>query len=154
MDMTNHDRFNSLRKYAYILESKFKIPGTNFTFGFDPIINLIPGIGSYSGLILGLIFIILAHTKGVSGKVKILMFKNVLIDYLLGAIPIVGHFTDFFYKSNEKNLRLIEENLVNDKHAGSGIGLIILFVVITIAILILTILFIIWILAKFFSFII
>lgn len=60
---SNIDRLASLKNYVELLESKFTFPGTNFKFGIDPLLNFIPGIGSYSGLILGLVFIILALIK-------------------------------------------------------------------------------------------
>lgn len=147
----NEDRLASLRQYVKVLESKFVFPGTKFTFGIDPLINLIPGLGSYSGLIFGMIFIFLAHTKGASGKVKILMFKNILFDFLIGALPVAGQIADFFIKSNEKNMRLLEEHILEDKHKGSGLHLIFLFVLICIAILILTLICFLWLLAKIFS---
>lgn len=153
MNSSNQDKLASLRKYVELLESKFTIPGNRFKFGLDPILNFIPGLGSYSGMVLGLIFIILAHQKGVSGKVKILMFKNIIIDHILGSLPIAGYFTDFFYKSNVKNMRLLEEHLLEEKHGGSGWHLIIIFILISLAILVFTLGVSLWLIVKFFTFI-
>lgn len=148
-----YERLASLKKYAELLESKFNIPGTQFRFGLDPILNFIPGLGSYSGLILGLIFILMAHRQGVSGEVKIIMFRNILIDHILGSLPVAGYITDFFYKSNEKNMRLLEEHLLDEKHGGSGLYLIVIFILITLAILFFTLIIFLWILKKFFTWI-
>ena len=35
----------ALRKWSVLLDSAFRVPGTNLTFGLDPIIGLIPWIG-------------------------------------------------------------------------------------------------------------
>jgi hypothetical protein len=148
---TASERLDFLRNYVKILESQFTIPGTKFKFGIDPLLNIIPGFGSYSGLILGMIFIILAHKQGVSGKVKVLMFRNSVIDFLLGSLPLAGYITDFFYKSNEKNLRLLEEHILDEKHGGSGWSLILLFIFICIGIFFLTLAFFIWALNYIFS---
>lgn len=153
MNQSKQQQLESLKKYVELLESKFTIPGTRFKFGIDPILNFIPGLGSYSGLILGLIFIFLAHGKGVSGKVKVLMFKNLMIDHLLGSLPIAGYVTDFFYKSNVKNMRLLEEHFMEEKHTGSGWQLILIFLLISIAILIITVAVSIWLLTKLIAFI-
>ena len=144
-----HERLASLKKYAELLESRFSIPGTQFRFGLDPILNFIPGLGSYSGLILGLIFILMAHRQGVSGKVKIIMFRNILIDHILGSLPVAGYITDFFYKSNEKNMLLLEEHLLDEKHSGSGLYLIVIFILIVLGILILTFFAFVWMLKIF-----
>ena len=144
-------RLNFLRKYVDLLESRFTIPGTQFKFGIDPLLNFIPIIGSYSGLILGFVFIILAHRQGVSGKVKVLMFRNLITDFLLGLLPVVGYVTDFYYKSNLKNMRLLEDHILNEKHRGSGWSLIILFILISLTILIFSFAFFFWALNYIFS---
>lgn len=101
---TASERLDFLRNYVKVLESQFTFPGTQFKFGIDPLLNIIPGFGSYTGLILGMIFIILAHRQGVSGKVKVLMFRNSIIDFLLGSLPVAGYITDFFINPMKKTL--------------------------------------------------
>ena len=140
------ERLDFLRNYVKILDSQFTFPGSQFKFGIDPLLNIIPGFGSYSGMILGMIFIVLAHMQGVSGKVKVLMFRNIIIDFLLGSLPVAGYITDFFYKSNEKNLRLLEEHILDEKHGGSGWSLILLFIFICLVIFFLALAFFIWLL--------
>jgi hypothetical protein len=153
MNQSKQQQLESLKKYVELLESKFTIPGTKFKFGIDPILNFIPGLGSYSGLLLGLIFIFLAHGKGVSGKVKVLMFRNLIFDHLLGSLPIAGYITDFFYKSNEKNMQLLEEHFMEEKHTGSGWNLILLFIIVSFVILIITMACFLWLLTKLIAFI-
>ncbi len=153
MDNSKQEQLESLRKYVELLESKFTIPGTQFKFGIDPILNFIPGLGSYSGLILGFVFIFLAHKKGVSGKVKVLMFRNLILDHILGSLPIAGYVTDFFYKSNEKNMRLLEEHFMEEKHTGSGWKLILIFILISLSILFITVTVFIWMLTKLIAFV-
>jgi hypothetical protein len=143
---TASERLDFLRNYVKILDSQFTFPGSQFKFGIDPLLNIIPGFGSYSGMILGMIFIVFAHMQGVSGKVKVLMFRNSIIDFLLGSLPVAGYITDFFYKSNEKNLRLLEEHILDEKHCGSGWSLILLFIFICLVIFFLALAFFIWLL--------
>lgn len=144
-------RLEKLSRYVKLLETQFTIPGTHFKFGIDPLLNFIPGLGSYTGLILGLIFIILAHKQGVSGKVKVLMFRNIVLDHILGSIPILGYVTDFFYKSNLKNMQLLEEHFMEEKHGGSGWHLIALFIFISISILVLTLIAFVWLINQILS---
>ena len=46
---------------------------------------------------------------GVSPKIITQMAVNVVIDFVIGSIPIVGDLFDFIWKSNIKNIELIEK---------------------------------------------
>lgn len=139
MTKTNQEKLDFIKKYAKFLDSQFTIPGTKFKFGLDPLLSLIPLLGSFSGLVTGFIFIFLAHRQGVSSRVKMMMTKNILIDYLYGLIPILGNIKDFMYKSNLKNLRILEEHLLEGHHQGSGWPLLFQILIIIWSLFILTI---------------
>lgn len=126
LDKETH--LKELRAYAKLLDAQFTIPKTKFTFGIDPLLSLIPFLGSFSGLLTGSVLIFLAHRKGVAGKAKVKMFKNLIIDFLFGLVPIAGNIKDFFYKANLKNMQIIEEHYLENKHTGSGWGLLILYI--------------------------
>lgn len=148
MDISTQKKLDTLRKYSKFLDSQFKIPGTNFRFGIDPLLSLIPVLGSFSGFITGLVLVAMSHKHGISGKTKILMLKNLFIDYIFGLIPIYGNVKDFFYKANQKNMILIEEHLLEEKHQGSGWGYIILFVFIAIITFISSLILFAWVLSS------
>jgi hypothetical protein len=114
-----------LRAYSSLLDSKFKIPFTNFTFGVDPILSVIPIFGSLAGIILALPIFYFAYHHKASHKLLTLMLKNTLIDTLIGEIPVIGAIGDVFNKSNNKNIQLIEEHFMENKHQGSGYPLMI-----------------------------
>ena len=46
---------------------------------------------------------------GVPSKIITQMAVNVVIDFVIGSIPIVGDLFDFIWKSNMKNIELIEK---------------------------------------------
>ena len=142
-----NEKLESIRRYARLLDSQFKVPFFSFRFGIDPLLSLIPVLGTFSGLVSGLILIYLSHKKGASGKVKALMFKNLLIDYLIGLIPVYGNIKDFFYKANQKNITLLEEHFLGGKHQGSGTRIFILIALIIILTLITSILLFAWMLS-------
>lgn len=129
--------FEEIERYAKMLDAEFRFPGTNFKFGIDPILNLIPGIGYYSTIITGGILILMARRKGASGKVVLMMFGNVMLDFFIGIIPIFGWVGDFFFKSNKRNVVLLRKHFVEGKHQGSGVGIIltIIFLLILITLL-------------------
>ena len=39
-----------LNALSALMDSKFRIPGTNIRFGLDALIGLIPGVGDFAGL--------------------------------------------------------------------------------------------------------
>ncbi len=110
---------------ARLMDAKYKFPGTNWRFGLDPILGLIPGIGDFVGFLIsgGIILIISRH--GASGKLLTLMVLNSFLDGLIGSIPVLGGIIDFFYKNNEKNVKMLEEHYREGKYQGSGKGIII-----------------------------
>ncbi len=107
-------------KFARLLDSKFKVPGTKFTFGIDPIIGLVPGLGDGISMAFQLLLVASLLRHGGSGKLKALLFINVMLDTLIGSIPVLGGIFDFFFKANQRNLRLMQEHIHEGKHQGSG----------------------------------
>lgn len=117
--------FELVESLSQWLDNKFLIPGTNFRFGLDPIINLIPFLGDFIGFVMSTSLVVIMSRYGVSPKVVIKMLLNVLLDTIIGAIPVLGKFGDFFYKANEKNFKLLKDHYFEGKNNGSGIGIII-----------------------------
>lgn len=109
-------------RVSYLMDEKFRIPGTNFRFGIDPLLNLIPVLGDISGFAVSIVLVLTMARHGLSRKVLILMFLNVILDSTIGAIPIIGQIFDFAYKSNSRNIRLLKEYYEEGKHQGSGKG--------------------------------
>ncbi|HZF65772.1 MAG TPA: DUF4112 domain-containing protein [Chitinophagaceae bacterium] len=105
---------------AKLMDSQFSIPGTNFRFGLDGLIGLIPGAGDLSTFaVSGYMLWIMAH-NGASGYVLARMVGNVLLDAVIGAIPLVGDLFDFAFKANLKNMRLMQQYYKEGRHRGSA----------------------------------
>lgn len=79
--------------------------------GLDPILGLLPVGGDILGLIFSLYIIIESAKMGVSKPILIKMIINVIIDFLVGTVPIFGDLFDFAWKANIYNLQLLEEHL-------------------------------------------
>ncbi len=110
---------------AHLFDDAFRVPGTQFRFGLDPLLNFIPLLGDASGFAVGAALIWVMAKHGVSRKVLILMVINITVDAVIGAIPLLGYVTDFYFKANTRNLKLLKEHYYENKHTGSGTGLVI-----------------------------
>lgn len=105
------DRLWLARFLADLLDQRFTIPGTSIRIGLDPIIGLIPGIGDLVANLTGSIIVIIAAQFGVPKIVLARMAINIAINTLLGAIPIFGDIISIWYRSNVKNVALLERFL-------------------------------------------
>ena len=98
-------------RLADLLDTKFVLPGTNWRFGLDSIIGLVPGIGDLVTTGLGAYIIYRARELGAPGWLIARMTANLAIDGVIGAIPLVGDVFDFAFRSNAKNVRMLRRYL-------------------------------------------
>jgi hypothetical protein len=117
------------------MDAQFRIPGTSIRFGFDGIIGLIPGVGDFVSFLISAYIVSLAAKKGASGFVVARMVLNIVIDALVGAIPILGDIFDVAFKANQRNMQLLEEHYEQGKHQGSSLKVIIPVVLVALALL-------------------
>lgn len=97
----------NLDRLSHLLDGLFRIPGTSWRFGLDAIVGLIPGVGD-AATSLASFYILAAGVRYRVPKVTLLrMGMNIGLDFLFGAIPVVGDLFDFAWKSNERNMELI-----------------------------------------------
>lgn len=99
-----------LQRLAWVLDSSIRLPG-GYRIGVDGIIGLIPGFGDALGAGLSSYIVIKAVSLNVPIIVLIRMMINVVLELVIGVIPIIGDMFDFMYKANERNVKLINEHL-------------------------------------------
>jgi hypothetical protein len=96
------------RALARALDSAIGIPGTQVRFGLDPILGLVPGAGDIAGAMLSAYIVLIAANKGAPRPVIWRMLGNIAVDTALGSVPILGDVFDVAYKSNMRNVELLE----------------------------------------------
>jgi hypothetical protein len=96
------------RVIATVLDSAFYLPGTSIRIGLDPIIGLIPGFGDTLANLLGSSLLFLGAQIGLPRIALVRMSLNVFLNSVIGAIPGIGDIFSFWFKSNMRNLALIE----------------------------------------------
>lgn len=99
---------------SYLLDGCIKVPGTTIKVGLDPIIGLLPGVGDVVGGWASLYLVYLAARAGLPSMALIRMIGNVLVDVIIGAIPVFGDLFDFGWKVNLRNLALVDRYISRD----------------------------------------
>ena len=102
---------SDIDRLAKLLDTQFRLPGTGLRFGLDGLVGLLPGVGDLITGGLGLYIVHRARQEGASGVLIARMLWNLLIDTVLGAIPVFGDLFDFAFRANRKNAELLRRHL-------------------------------------------
>lgn len=102
-------RRSAAESFSRLMDTAVRLPG-GFRIGLDGIIGLIPGVGDAATGMVSLWLLREAHREGLPNSALLRMGGNILIDTTLGAVPLVGDAFDFFWKSNMRNLRIIDKH--------------------------------------------
>ncbi|MDQ6800744.1 MAG: DUF4112 domain-containing protein [Acidobacteriota bacterium] len=97
----------ALRKFAYLMDEAVRIPGTGRGIGLDAALGFIPGIGDVIAALLSVWIIIGALRHRVPIAKIMRMVVNVLLDMLIGEIPVIGDIFDIAFEENLMNMRLL-----------------------------------------------
>ena len=104
-----------LRQLSKNLDESFTIPGTNIKFGMDALLGLVPGGGDLVSGIFSLYILRAAIKMKLPKRAIFSMLVNILLDTTIGIIPVAGDIFDIFWKSNKRNLKIIEKHLANKR---------------------------------------
>lgn len=100
---------------AKLMDSAFLIPGLNRRVGLDAVLGLIPGVGDALSAAIASYIIWEARQLGLPRWKIARMIGNTAVDTAIGVIPFAGDVFDAFFKSNQRNLRIIHEHLGTPK---------------------------------------
>ena len=104
-------RLVRLRRLAWLIDGAFRLPFTRFRFGLNSIIGLTPAAGDAVLAAVSLYIVNEARLLGVPTPLLATMIRNVAIEAIAGAVPIVGDLFDVAFKANLRNLAIIERHL-------------------------------------------
>ena len=103
------------------MDDLFRVPVLGWRFGLDALIGLVPGLGDTSTTLVSFYILAAAVRYRVPKITMLRMGLNIAIDYVFGALPVVGDFADAWWKSNRKNLELLQKRAtVSAEEARSG----------------------------------
>ncbi|KAG0197128.1 hypothetical protein BGX28_009359 [Mortierella sp. GBA30] len=107
------DLYGRVRTIAYWLDSFANVGGLHV--GLEAIVGFIPVIGDFLGLFASLYQVFLCSLFGIPLHLLLRMLINVLIDFVVGLVPWVGDILDVFYKSNQYNLTILTNWLLENR---------------------------------------
>lgn len=113
-------RVDRVRWLSHLLDSRFRVPGTQIRFGYDSVIGLIPGVGDAVGLLLSTYPVYVGWRSGLPGGAVFRMFGNVIVDSVVGSVPLIGDVFDLFWRANKRNLKILERYDTSDEHSNAG----------------------------------
>ena len=97
-------------RLAKIMDSAITLPIVG-RVGLDAVLDLVTVFGNFAGAAVSLTLIARALQYGPPPALVSKMLSNVLVDVLLGAIPVVGPLADMWFKANDRNAALVREFL-------------------------------------------
>lgn len=146
----NRRNLELLRRWAVLLDSAFRVPGTRIRFGLDAIVGLLPGLGDLATPAFALLLLLHAFRMRLPSIVQARMVLNAALDVVLGLVPVLGDLADVGFKANLRNLALLERHARPGVPPSRGdyvfvIGLVIVLVFVAVAPIVL----ILWLLSRF-----
>jgi hypothetical protein len=111
----------SLERLGWLMDDLFRVPVLGWRFGLDALIGLVPGLGDTTTSLVSF-YILAAAVRYRVPKITLLrMGLNIGLDYVIGSLPLVGDFADAWWKSNRKNVELLQKRAtVSAEEARSG----------------------------------
>ena len=99
----------SLERLGWLMDDLIRIPGLNWRIGLDALVGLIPGFGDTASSLVSFYILGSAVRYGVPKVTLLRMGMNLGIDYLVGSLPFVGDLFDAWWKSNQRNIELMQK---------------------------------------------
>ena len=104
-------RDENLDLLSRVLDTWFRIPGTNIRFGLDGIIGFVPGVGDFLAGAASCIIVLAAFVRGVPLVTVARMVVNLVIEVGIGMVPVLGNLFDIGWRANRRNYHLLEQSL-------------------------------------------
>ena len=105
---------------ALIMDEFVRVPGTKFKIGLDPLLGLLPGFGDTGSALVSAFALIQAARLGVPKVLLARMSLNILINELIGIVPVVGDAFSFWFKSNARNYQIIKDHIAAPGRVSRG----------------------------------
>ena len=100
-----------LQRIARLMDSQIRVPGIGLRIGADAILGLLPGVGDVITGAIGAYLIYEAARLGIPRAAVLRMVANIAFDTAIGTIPVAGDIWDFFFRANDRNMRILARHI-------------------------------------------
>jgi hypothetical protein len=112
-DAARKEFAESIERLARLMDSAVRLPILG-PVGLDAALGLFPVAGDAISAAIAVSLIARSLKYGVPRDILARMLANVLVDLLVGSVPVVGDIADVWFKANLRNVELLREYLKSD----------------------------------------
>lgn len=105
---------------ALLMDRLIRIPGVQKRVGLNPILDLVPGFGDIAAAVISVSVILYGIRRGIPKVLLGRMALNVLINEIVGIIPVVGSIFAFWFTANTRNYELLRAHLDTPRRSTKG----------------------------------
>ena len=105
---------------ALLMDRLIRIPGVQKRLGLNPILDLVPGFGDIAAAVISVSVILYGIRRGIPKILLGRMALNVLINEVVGIIPVVGSIFAFWFTANTRNYELLRAHLDTPRRSTKG----------------------------------
>jgi uncharacterized protein DUF4112 len=91
-----------------LLDTVFAVPGTRIRFGLEPIIGLVPVLGDQVTSLMSAALLCRSVQHRLPKIALVRMALNILINGVIGMVPLIGNLFVLWYKPNIRNYRILQ----------------------------------------------
>ncbi len=110
LDEANRSFGIHIDRLAKLMDSAVTLPIIG-RVGLDAVLDVIPVFGNFAGAAVSLTLIARTLQYGPPPSLVSKMLSNVLVDVIIGGIPLIGPLADIWFRANERNAALMKEFL-------------------------------------------
>ena len=98
------------RLIAHLMDNLIKIPGTKARVGINPFLDILPLFGDGAAMLISAGTILEGARRGVPKPVLVRMAMNILLNGLVGTVPVVGEAFAFWFRPSSRNYQLLTDH--------------------------------------------
>ena len=108
------------RLVSLVMDRLIRIPGLKKRLGLNPIVDLVPGFGDIAAGVVSVSVIVYGIRRGIPKIVLGRMALNVLINEVVGLIPVAGSAFAFWFQANTRNYEMIRGHIETPGRSTKG----------------------------------
>jgi hypothetical protein len=109
-DAARREFAQTVERIARIMDNAVRIPIVG-PIGLDAALGLFPVAGDAVSATISIALIARSLKYGVPREIIARMLANVLVDALIGAVPLIGDLADIWFRANARNVQLLRAYL-------------------------------------------